>query len=101
MQGTSIIKPLQGKGRVFGNSTAIKPLFDNEKTIALSQAAFPQYAETNPYQMAACSIDTAFKNLIVSGANLKKIAILDNFCWCSSDDPEKIVSIKRSSKRML
>ena len=98
VQGTSIIKPLQGKGRVFGNSTAIKPLFDNEKTIALSQAAFPQYAETNPYQMAACSIDTAFKNLIVSGANLKKIAILDNFCWCSSDDPERLYQLKEAAR---
>ncbi len=98
VQGTSIIKPLQGKGRVFGNSTAIKPLFDNQKTIALSQAAFPQYAETNPYQMAACSIDTAFKNLIVSGANLKKIAILDNFCWCSSDDPERLYQLKEAAR---
>ncbi len=98
VQATSIIKPLQGEGRVFGNATAIKPLFNDEKSIALSQAAYPQYAETNPYQMAASSIDTAFKNLIVSGANLKKIAILDNFCWCSSDDPERLYQLKEAAK---
>ena len=61
VQATSIVKPLQGRGKVFGNATAIKPLFNSEKSLALSQAAFPQYAESNPYQMAACSIDTAFK----------------------------------------
>ncbi len=98
VQATSIIKPLQGEGRVFGNTTAIKPLFNEEKSIALSQAAYPQYAETNSYQMAACSIDTAFKNLIVSGANLKKIAILDNFCWCSSDEPERLYQLKEAAR---
>ena len=98
VQATSIIKPLQGKGRVFGNATAIKPLFTEEKSIALSQAAFPQYAETDPYMMAACSIDTAVKNLVVMGANTKKIAILDNFCWCSSDDPERLYQLKEAAK---
>ena len=97
-QATSIIKPLQGKGRVFGNATAIKPLFTEGKSIALSQAAFPQYAETDPYMMAACSIDTAVKNLVVMGANTKKIAILDNFCWCSSDDPERLYQLKEAAK---
>ena len=98
VQGNSIIKPLQGKGRVFGNTTVVKPLFDVEKSIALSQSAYPQYAETNPYQMAGCSIDTAVKNLVVSGANLKKIAILDNFCWCSSDEPERLYQLKEAAK---
>ena len=98
VQATSIVKPLQGEGKVFGNATAIKPLFNSEKSLALSQAAFPQYAESDPYQMAACSIDTAFKNLIVSGANSKKIAILDNFCWCSSDDSERLYQLKEAAK---
>ena len=98
VQATSIIKPLQGEGRVFGNATAIKPLFDDEKSIALSQAAYPQYAETNPYDMAGCSIDTAYKNLIVSGANSKKIAVLDNFCWCSSDETDRLYQLKEAAK---
>ena len=48
--------------------------------------------------MAGCSIDTAFKNLIVSGANSKKIAILDNFCWCSSDEPDRLYQLKEAAK---
>ena len=72
VQASSIIKPLQGTGKVFGNATSIKPLFDVDKTISLSQSAFPQYSEVDPYKMAACSINTAVKNLVVMGANLKK-----------------------------
>ena len=98
VQASSIIKPLQGSGKIFGNSTAIKPLFHDNKIISLSQSAFPQYSESDPYKMAASSINTAVKNLIVMGANSKKIAILDNFCWCSSDEPERLYELKEAAK---
>ena len=98
VQASSIIKPLQGTGKVFGNATSIKPLFDVDKTISLSQSAFPQYSEVDPYKMAACSINTAVKNLVVMGANLKKIAILDNFCWCSSDDEGRLYELRKAAE---
>ena len=98
VQGSSIIKPLQGVGKVFGNTTAIKPLYDDNKTISLSQSAFPQYSEADPYKMAACSINTAVKNLVVMGANFKKIAILDNFCWCSSDEEGRLYELRKAAE---
>jgi len=98
VQASSIIKPLQGSGKIFGNSTAIKPLFDDNKIISLSQSAFPQYSETDPYKMAACSINTAVKNLVIMGANLKKIAILDNFCWCSSDEEGRLYELRKAAE---
>ena len=98
VQATSIIKPLQGKGRVFGDATAIKPLVSSNKSIALSQSAFPQYANLDAYKMTACSIDTAVRNLIVLGADIKKIALLDNFCWCSPDEKERLYQLKKSAE---
>jgi len=98
VQATSIIKPLQGRGRVFGDATAIKPLTSSNKSIALSQAAFPRYANLDAYKMAACSIDTAVRNLIVLGVDIKKIALLDNFCWCSPDEKERLYQLKRSAE---
>ena len=98
VQATSIIKPLQGKGRVFGDATAIKPLTSSNKSIALSQAAFPRYANLDAYKMTACSIDTAIRNLIVLGVDIKKIALLDNFCWCSPDEKERLYQLKRSAE---
>ena len=98
VQATSIIKPLQGKGRVFGDATAIKPLFTSSKSIALSQAAFPRYANLDAYKMAACSIDTALRNLIVLGADINKVALLDNFCWCSPDEKERLYQLKRAAE---
>jgi len=98
VQATSIIKPLQGRGRVFGDATAIKPLTSSNKSIALSQAAFPRYANLDAYKMAACSIDTSVRNLIVLGVDIKKIALLDNFCWCSPDEKERLYQLKRSAE---
>ena len=40
----------------------------------------------DPYEMAIASIDEAIRNVVAVGAQLDKIAILDNFCWPSVDD---------------
>jgi len=53
----------------------------------LSQGLYPSYSEIDPYRMAACSIDTAVRNAVSVGGSLKKLALLDNFCWCDSDNP--------------
>ncbi|MBN1496467.1 MAG: phosphoribosylformylglycinamidine synthase, partial [Spirochaetes bacterium] len=59
VQGSSVIKPLQGKGRVNGNATVIRPLLDSYRGVVLSQGLYPSYGDIDAYRMAACSIDTA------------------------------------------
>jgi len=90
VQGGSVIKPLQGKGRVNGDATVTKPVLDSKKGVILSQGINPSYSDISVYDMAACAIDTAVRNAIAVGADLEKIALLDNFCWCSSDEPERL-----------
>jgi len=48
--------------------------------------------------MAASCIDTAVRNLIAAGANPDAIALLDNFCWCSSNDPQRLWQLKQAVK---
>jgi phosphoribosylformylglycinamidine (FGAM) synthase-like enzyme len=43
--------------------------------------------------MAACSIDTAVRNAVAAGATLDELAILDNFCWCSSYDEHRLAQL--------
>ncbi|HQA52525.1 MAG TPA: AIR synthase-related protein [Spirochaetota bacterium] len=94
----SCTKPLQGKGRVNSNTSVIKPLFDSYKGVVLSQGMYPSYSDHNPYRMALASIDTAFRNALASGANIDKIAILDNFCWCDSLNPSRLGQLKEAAK---
>jgi len=96
VQGGSVIKPLQGRGRVNGDATVIKPKLDSNKAVVISQGINPSYSEIDTYDMAACAIDTAIRNAVATGADLEHLALLDNFCWCSSTEPERLGQLKRA-----
>lgn len=96
VQGTAVTSPVQGRGRVNAEAGVVRPLYDSDRGLVLSQGFFPSYSEIDAYKMAAASIDTAFKNAVISGANPEKIALLDNFCWCSSDEPERLYQLKKA-----
>lgn len=98
VQGGSVIKPLQGKGRVNGDASVTRPLLDSIKGIALSQGINPQYSDIDTYDMAACAIDTSIRNIVAVGADPKQVALMDNFCWCSSDDKERLGQLKAAAK---
>ncbi len=96
VQGGSVIKPLQGRGRVNGDATVVRPVLGSKKAIVLSHALNPNYSEIDTYHMAACAVDTAIRNAVAVGANLDNLALLDNFCWCSSTEPERLGQLKRA-----
>lgn len=98
VQGTSVIKPLQGKGRINTDATVIRPVFSSAKGVIVSQSLYPAYTEMNAYKMAAAAIDTAIRNCVTMGADINRLALLDNFCWCSSTEPERLGQLKAAVK---
>jgi phosphoribosylformylglycinamidine synthase len=48
--------------------------------------------------MAAACIDTAVRNAVAAGCDINYLALLDNFCWCSSTDPFRLGQLKRAAK---
>ncbi|OGG49996.1 hypothetical protein A2704_06350 [Candidatus Kaiserbacteria bacterium RIFCSPHIGHO2_01_FULL_54_36b] len=98
VQGSSVTKPLQGKGRVNADAGVIQPLFDSQKGVVLSHGYAPWYSALDTYAMAAASIDTAVRNAIAAGASRDYLAILDNFCWSSSEKPERLYELKQAAK---
>jgi phosphoribosylformylglycinamidine synthase subunit PurSL len=98
VQGGHVLGPVQGAGRVQAVSTLTKVVPGSKKGVGLSQGMFPSYSEIDPYLMAGAGIDTAIRGLIAIGIPLDAIAILDNFCWCSSDDPERLGQLKRAAQ---
>jgi len=98
VQGGSVIKPLQGRGRVSGDATVVKPVLSSKKGIVVSQGINPEFSQIDTYHMAAGAIDTAIRNVIAVGADLNHLALLDNFCWCSSDEPERLGQLKRAAQ---
>ncbi|MBI5619653.1 phosphoribosylformylglycinamidine synthase [Candidatus Gottesmanbacteria bacterium] len=98
VQGSSVLKPLQGRGKVNADATVTRPVLSSLRGIVLSQGLYPSYSDIDPYRMAACSLDTAVRNIVAAGADPDRIALLDNFCWCSSQDPGRLWQLKQAAK---
>ncbi|MBU0591379.1 phosphoribosylformylglycinamidine synthase [Candidatus Micrarchaeota archaeon] len=98
VQAGSVIKPLHGKGRVNGDASVTRPRLDSNKGVVCSQGINPSYSDIDTYHMAACTIDTAIRNAVAAGANIEHIALMDNFCWCSSNEPERLGQLKAAVK---
>ncbi len=96
VQGSAVLGPLQGKGRVFAETTISRPVFASPKGVVLSQGLFPRYSDIDTAAMAAAGLDMAVRNAIAAGADINHLALLDNFCWCSSDEPERLGQLKRA-----
>lgn len=98
VQGVSVTKPLHGKGRVNASASISRPHTDTTKGIVLSQGLCPTYSDLDTYHMAASAIDQAIRNAVAIGGDPDYIALLDNFCWCSSNEPERLYELKRAAE---
>ena len=93
VQASSVLKPLSGRGCINTDAQVFRPVLSSKKGVVLSSAVCPSYGDLSCYHMAACAIDTAIRNSIVCGGTLKHLALLDNFCWCSSYDKTRLAQL--------
>jgi phosphoribosylformylglycinamidine synthase subunit PurSL len=98
VQASSVLKPLSGRGRINTDAQVFCPVLSSNKAVVLSSGVYPSYSDINTYHMAACALDTAIRNAIACGATLSHLAILDNFCWCSSYDKTRLAELVDSVK---
>lgn len=94
----AVTQPLQGRGRVNSESGVVKPLPHSERGVVLSHGYAPWYADIDAYKMATASIDTAIRNAVATGASLNHLAILDNFCWSTSNSPRRLYELKEAAR---
>ncbi len=98
VQGGSVAKPIQGRGRVPSPSAVAKPVLSSPSGILMTSALYPNYSDGDTYRMAAASIDTCVRQALAGGANLDSIAILDNFCWSRSNTPESMWELREAGR---
>ena len=98
VQASSVLKPLSGQGRVNTDSQVFRPILTSPKGVVLSSGVYPSYGDISTYHMAACALDTAIRNAVSAGATLSHLAILDNFCWCSSYDKTRLAQLVDATK---
>ncbi len=91
VQGSSVLKPLVGRESDGpGDAAIIRPLLNSERGVIIANGINPKYSDIDPYWMAASAIDEALRQIIAVGGNLKRVALLDNFCWGNTSRPERL-----------
>lgn len=98
VQGQTVVKPLVGIANDGpGDAAVLKPLPDSNRGVVISNGINPRYSLLDPYHMAACAIDEALRNAVAVGADVRQMAILDNFCWGNPNVPERLGELTRAA----
>jgi phosphoribosylformylglycinamidine synthase len=99
VQGGSVLKPLVGvHDDGPGDAAVIMPVLGSWTGLAVGCGINPRYGDRDPYCMAAAAIDEAVRNVVAVGADPRRIALLDNFCWGNTDRPEVLGSLVRAAE---
>jgi phosphoribosylformylglycinamidine synthase len=98
VQGASVIKPLVGAANDGPSDAAVlRPVLGARRGIAVACGMNPRYGDLDPYHMAASAIDEAVRNCVAVGADPRRIALLDNFCWGNTARPETLGTLVRAA----
>ena len=108
VQGATVVKPLVGRSRNGPSDAAVlQPYIEGEghtggtnthTGIVISNGINPLYGQIDPYHMAVVAIDEALRNLTAVGGDIRRAAILDNFCWGNPTDPAQLGLLVRAVK---
>jgi len=99
VQGGSILKPLVGKDNDGpGDAAIIRPILDSEKGVIVANGINPKYGEIDPYWMAASAIDEALRQIVAVGGSLRQVALLDNFSWGNTSQPDMLGALIRAAQ---
>jgi phosphoribosylformylglycinamidine synthase subunit PurSL len=103
VQGNTVLKPLTGPLlRGPSDASIVEPVPGSGRGLAIAcglQTALGDPAiGGDPYLMTLAAIDECVRNLVCTGADPDRIAILDNFCWPSCAKPENLGSLVRAAE---
>ncbi len=98
VQGGCVLKPLQGRNNDGpGDATIVTPILGSNRGVIVSCGMNPKYGDIDPYHMAACAIDEALRQIISVGGDLRRTALLDNFCWGNTRLPDRLGGLVRAA----
>ena len=99
VQGSSVLKPLVGVNNDGpGDAAIIRPTLDSDMGIIVSNGINPKYGDIDPYWMAASAIDEALRQVVAVGGRLRRVALLDNFCWGNPERPDRLGGLVRAAQ---
>ena len=102
VQARTVVKPLTGPvGEGHSDAAVIRAKPDSAAGFALGCGVAPWFSEKtaggDSYVATLHAIDEAIRNVVCTGGDPGRTAILDNFCWPSCDDPASMGSLVRAA----
>ena len=98
VQGASAVTPLVGAdGEGPSDAAVILPVLNSNRGLAIANGLATGLRD-DPYLMALAAVDECVRNLVCVGADPSRIAILDNFCWPSCDNPQELGGLVRAAE---
>lgn len=99
VQARSVLKPFCGPGNSGPtDACVVAPVAGSSRGCVVACGLCPRYGLIDPYWMAASAIDEALRNCVAVGADIDRIAVLDNFCWGSPDRPDQLAGLVRAAE---
>jgi phosphoribosylformylglycinamidine synthase len=97
VQGGTVIKPLVGKSHDGpSDASVVRPVYGSKAGVVLAVGCQPRFGDIDPYQMALNGIDEAIRNIVCTGGDPARTAILDNFCWPKCTDPRNLGALVKA-----
>ncbi len=85
VQGATRLKPYSGQTQQGASDAGVLDLSVHggqvNNAVAISNGLCPQFSYYDTYLMAQKSVDEAIRNLVATGADPSRMALVDNFCW--------------------
>ena len=93
--GGTVVKPFVGPMQIGpADAAVVRPKLGSNKAVAIGCGLAPHVED--PYAMSIASIDEAIRNVVCVGADLDRVALLDNFCWPGTDDADTLGTLVQS-----
>jgi len=90
VQGGSVIKPLVGaKNDGPADAAVVRPQLGSDRALVIANGICPKLSDLDSYWMMANAIDEGVRNAVATGADIRYMAGVDNFCWCDPVQSEK------------
>lgn len=95
VMGGTAVRPYQGvSGDGPSDGTAVVPIgTTGDKAVVLGIGVNAFFGRLDAYRMARSVLDEAVRNVVATGANPDRIALLDNFSWGDPTQPTNLGSL--------
>jgi phosphoribosylformylglycinamidine synthase len=100
VQGNTVLKPLAGGCGDAPQDGAVLRIDGSDQLLAIGLSILPEWGKTDPEGMGLAVVDECFRQLVCTGANPDRIALLDNFCMGNPNDARELGALVETCRGM-